>query len=136
MAHTSTTPDSPSTHPVTVAVADDDALARLAIESMIRRAAAVDLVGSATGVNGIVELTNLKHPQVVVLDWMMPGGGGPEAARRILGRCPETRVVALSAPDSPEALMEMMRAGATSFLVKGGSADELAQTIREAAGSR
>ena len=118
--------------PVRVAVADDDPVARLAIEAMIESAGSLELVGAAGGVEEIVNLAAVKHPQVVVLDWMMPGGGGPQAARRILDHRPNTGIVALTSSDSPEASLEMLRAGANCFLVKGSSADELAQTSRQA----
>jgi DNA-binding NarL/FixJ family response regulator len=69
-----------------------------------------------------------------VLDWVMPGGGGPAAAREILAVSPDTKIVALTASDSQEAEMDMLRAGARSFLVKGGSPEELLRTIHAAKG--
>jgi CheY-like chemotaxis protein len=119
---------------VRVAVADDDPLARFAIEAMIEHADGLVLVGGAADVEQIVGLAIDEQPEVVVLDWMMPGGGGPEAARRILGSCPDTRIVSLSASKSRKVLLEMTRAGASGLVVKGGSAAELAQMIHQVVG--
>ena len=133
-------PEPESTHlrlaefepPVRVAIADDDPLARMAVEAIIEPAGSLEFVGAAAGVDQIVELVARKRPQVVLLDWMMPSGGGPEAARRILARNADTRIVGLTSSDSPQAWLEMMRAGARGFLIKGGSRAELARTIHQA----
>ncbi|MEO6859362.1 MAG: response regulator transcription factor [Solirubrobacteraceae bacterium] len=85
-----------------IATADDDPLARRVIAGMIDRADGLELVGTVAGVEEIVELAVTKRPDTVLLDWMMPDGGGPEAARKILERCPDTRVIALTASSSPE----------------------------------
>jgi CheY-like chemotaxis protein len=128
-----TQPHTPTVVPVRVATADDDPVARVAIEAMINRADGLAFVGGAAGVEGIVELAVLKRPDVIVLDWMMPGGGGSEAARRIFKQSPDTRIVGLTSLDSCEASLEMARAGARGFLVKGCSADRLTSTIYRAA---
>jgi DNA-binding NarL/FixJ family response regulator/HPt (histidine-containing phosphotransfer) domain-containing protein len=115
-----------------VALADDDALARIAVGAMLESADWLELVGEADGVEEIVELVAAKRPEVVVLDWLMPDGGGPEAARRILDHRPRTLIVALTSSDSLTALTEMNSAGAACLVTKGGSADQLTQTIGRA----
>jgi CheY-like chemotaxis protein len=117
---------------VRVVLAEDDALARVAIGAMLDSADWLELVGDASGVEDIVELTAAQRPDVVVLDWLMPGGGGAQAARRILDQCPHTLIVGLTSSDSPEALSEMTSAGAACLVAKGGSADQLTQTIGRA----
>jgi CheY-like chemotaxis protein len=116
--------------PIRVAIADDDPFARLAVETMIERADGLAFMGSADGVDGIVDLAVAERPDVVVLDWMMPGGGGPEAARQILRRTPDMTIVALTSSDSHDAYFEMTRAGARGFVRKGAHPDKLVQTIR------
>jgi DNA-binding NarL/FixJ family response regulator len=118
--------------PVRVVIADDDPLARGVIGAMIGADPSVELVGEAEGVNDVVDLVVRERPEVAVLDWMMPGGGGPQAAIQIGLKAPETRIVGLTSSTSPAASMAMMRAGARSFLVKGGSAAQLVRAIHQA----
>jgi CheY-like chemotaxis protein len=117
---------------VRVVIADDDPLARMAIEAMIKRGERLELVGSAADVPQIVELAAATHPDVAVVDFIMPGGGGPEAARQIQERSPGTRIVGLTAADGPDAYLAMLRAGASGLLVKGGSAERLVEMIHRA----
>jgi len=117
---------------VRVALADDDPLARIAISAMLERVGWLELVGNAAGVEEIVELAALTRPDVVVLDWMMPARGGRAAARRILDHNPATVIVALTSSYSLDALTEMTSAGASCLVAKGGSADQLIETIARA----
>jgi CheY-like chemotaxis protein/HPt (histidine-containing phosphotransfer) domain-containing protein len=125
-------PVPPAVEPVRVALCDDDPLAQIAVSAMLRSADWVHLVGIASGTQEIVDLAEREQPDVVVLDWMMPDGGGREAARRILDRRRETVIVALTASDSLDALAEMTSAGATCLVAKGGSAAQLTGTIARA----
>jgi DNA-binding NarL/FixJ family response regulator len=117
---------------IKVLIADDDALARALIEEIIKRDDELELVGSAGDAASAIELAGEHQPDVAVLDWVMPGGGGPQAARQIQIQSPDTKIVALTSSDSPEAEMDMLRAGASSFLVKGCSPEELVRTVRAA----
>ena len=125
-----------TTAPVRVAVADDDPLARLAVAGMIRQADGIELIGETPGVDEIVTLATVKRPDVIVLDWMMPDGGGTAAARRILAGSPDTRILALTASDSRDAQLEMTAAGAFRVLVKGGPGSALIDAIRTARPAR
>jgi CheY-like chemotaxis protein len=116
-----------------VAVADDEAPARLAVEKMIRHGDRLELVGSAADVDEMIELVAAGQIDVAVVDYVMPGGGGPAAARGIRERCPDTRVITLTASDTPGAYLEMLRAGASGLLVKGTSSDRLVQLIHRVA---
>ena len=123
----------PRTDTVRVAIADDDPLARMAIEAMLKRGDRLELVGTATDVPEIVLLVGAERPDVAILDVVMPGGGGAEAARRIRQGSPGTRVIALTAFDSPDAYLEMLSAGAAGLLVKGCTSDRLVQMVHQAA---
>jgi DNA-binding NarL/FixJ family response regulator len=117
---------------VRVVIADDDPLARGVIGAMIDADPSVELVGEAEDVNDVVDLVVRERPDVVVLEWMMPGGGGPQAAIQIGLKAPDTRIVGLTSSTTPAASMAMMRAGARSFLIKGGSGPELVRAIHQA----
>ncbi|MHB1834932.1 MAG: response regulator [Solirubrobacteraceae bacterium] len=127
-------PAAPQAPPATirVAIADDDPLAKLAIETIVERGDRLVLVGSAAGVDEIVALVERERPDVVVVDFMMSGGGGPAAARRIRAISPATRVLALTARDTPDAYLAMLHAGADGLLVKGATGERLVALIHRA----
>jgi NarL family two-component system response regulator LiaR len=66
------------------------------------------------------------------MDLMMPGVDGVEGARLCLAACPSARVIMLTSMPDDERVVEAIRAGATSYLLKDLSAEELAQAIRQA----
>jgi DNA-binding NarL/FixJ family response regulator len=120
--------------PLRLLIADDDALARALIEAIVERDRDVELVGSAEDAERAIELAGEHQPDVAVLDWVMPGGGGEVAAREILARSPGTKIVALTSPDAEDARNATLRAGARTTLVKGCPPEELLRTIRAAGG--
>jgi CheY-like chemotaxis protein/HPt (histidine-containing phosphotransfer) domain-containing protein len=118
--------------PVRVVLAEDDQVARIAVRAMLECADWIQFVGDAAGAEEAVELAAVERPDVVVLDWIMPGGTGRETVRRILRHSPGTLIVVLTSSDSLEALAEMISAGAACLVAKGGSAKQLTQTIGRA----
>ena len=110
-------------------IADDDALARALIEAIVERDRELELVGSAEDAERAIELAWEHQPDVAVLDWVMPGGGGEAAAREILLRSPDTKIVALTTPDTASADVAMAR----GVLAKGSQVYELLRAIRAAA---
>ena len=114
-------------------IADDDALARALIEAIVERDRELELVGSAEDAERAIQLAKEHQPDVAVLDWVMPGGGGEAAAREILQSSPDTKIVALTTPDAGGAGV----AGSTAVvLAKGSPPDELLRAIRAAAPTR
>jgi CheY-like chemotaxis protein len=123
----------PPSGSVRVAIADDDPLARMAIEAMVKRGDRLEFVGAAADVPEMLALVEAQRPDVAIVDIVMPGGGGAEAARRIRTESPDTRVIALTAFDTPGAYLEMLRAGAAGLLVKGCTAERFVQMVHTAA---
>jgi DNA-binding NarL/FixJ family response regulator len=121
---------------LTVMIADDDALARALIEAIVERDDELELVGCAEDAARAIEIADEHQPDVALLDWVMPGGGGAVAAREILLRSPGTKIVALTSPEVQDADTTTLRAGARRFLPKGCPPDELLRTIRAAADVR
>lgn len=115
-----------------VLVADDDDVARTLVTGLVSSDPTLELVAAAAGVEEAVELAAEHQPDIALLDWVMPGGGGSQAAREIKERSPGTRIIGLSSMEGPEASYDMMRAGATGFLPKGTSKEELVRTIHSA----
>lgn len=117
--------------PIRVALADDDPVVRMALSAVVRDEPGLELVGAAEDTDGAVALAEAEDPDVIVVDLQMPGGGGGRATALILERT-SARVVALSAHDDEAARLEMQRAGAVGYLVKGCSRDEIVSALRSA----
>ena len=127
-AHQRSTP-----RPVRVLVADDDRVARLTLRAMIDLDPSLELVALAEDEERAIELAAEHQPDIAVVDVTMPAGGGARATRQIRASSAETRVMALSAHDDRETVVEMLRAGAVGYLVKGTPPSELLATIRRTA---
>jgi DNA-binding NarL/FixJ family response regulator len=119
---------------VTVVVADDHDGYRDAIETVLRASPGVSLIGSARDGAGAVAMVARLHPQVVVIDLVMPGMTGVDATRRILGGSEPPAVVAISA--SRTLMREARAAGAAATLLKDVEPAELLSAIRAAAADR
>ncbi len=113
---------------VRIVIADDEPVVRAALAQLIASEPAFDLVGIAEDTAAAIALAERLRPDVALVDVRMPGGG-PLAARWILAASAETKIVALSAYGDRETVLEMIRSGATGYLVKGASGHELLETI-------
>ena len=111
-------------------IADDEVEIRKALETLIAGEESLELVGLAGDAAEAIELARLHRPDVALIDFKMPAGGGPRAAREIGSCSPQTRVVALSAYEDRGSVFQMLRAGAAGYLVKGAPAEEILEAIR------
>jgi signal transduction histidine kinase len=115
---------------IRVLIAEDEPTVREALGELIDGEVALRLVGAAADAEEAIQLAQEQRPDVALLDVKMPAGGGPRAAREIRATCPDTRVVALSAYEDRATVLEMLRAGASGYLVKGTPAVEVVEAIR------
>jgi len=83
-----------------------------------------------------VEMAERMMPHVVVMDIGMPGLNGIEATRQIVERVPSVRVIALSAYADRRLIAEVLKAGASGYLLKESAFEELAEAIRTAAAKK
>jgi EAL domain-containing protein (putative c-di-GMP-specific phosphodiesterase class I) len=120
----------PSRDTTRILIADDDANIREALRDLLDSEDGLEVVAVAADAPEAVNAATLERPDVAILDVKMPGGGGPAAARGIRAGSPETRIVALSAYGDRASVVEMLRAGAVAYLVKGALADEVTDTIQ------
>jgi EAL domain-containing protein (putative c-di-GMP-specific phosphodiesterase class I)/DNA-binding NarL/FixJ family response regulator len=116
---------------IRVVVADDEPAIRAVLAEMVEAEATLELVGIAENAQEAIEVAVRERPDVALLDVKMPGGGGPRAAREIRTASVQTRVVALSAYDDRASVLEMLRAGAVGYLVKGTRAAEIVKVIHD-----
>ena len=115
--------------PPRVLIADDDPDVRAVLSAQL--AACFEVVGTAGDTDEAVALAARHQPDLAIVDVQMPGGGGVRATEGIRGAAPGTTVVALSADESERIVLEMLRAGAVTYIRKGVSADELTALLQE-----
>lgn len=117
---------------IRVLVAEDDPTVRDALEALLRSERSLELAASVGDAPSAVAAAMRDQPDVALVDVRMPGGGA-SAARGITSCAPGTRVLAFTAHDDRETVLEMLEAGAIGYLLKGDSIDEIAEAIRRAA---
>ncbi|MEU3350398.1 response regulator transcription factor [Streptomyces sp. NPDC037389] len=121
--------------PITVLLADDQALLRSAFRILVDSEPDMRVVGEAADGERAVELARAHTPGVVLMDIRMPGTDGLAATRAICSdpALAAVRVVMLTTFEVDEYVVESLRAGASGFLGKGAEPDELLAAIRIAA---
>jgi EAL domain-containing protein (putative c-di-GMP-specific phosphodiesterase class I)/DNA-binding NarL/FixJ family response regulator len=117
---------------IRVLVAEDDSTVRNALEALIRSERSLELAASVADAPSAVEAAMREQPDVALVDVRMPGGGA-SAARGITSSVPGTRVLAFTAHDDRETVLEMLEAGAIGYLLKGDSIDEIVEAVHRAA---
>jgi DNA-binding response OmpR family regulator len=123
-------------NPFRVLIADDEPEVREILISVVDADPGLELAGVAADAEKAVEVARVTRPDVALLDVSMPGGGGVRAALGIGWRSPQTQMVALSLHEDRATIVEMIRAGATGYLVKGASCEEIIEALRWAAQGR
>ena len=118
--------------PITVLIADDQALIRSGFQMMLNGTADIEVVGQASnGLDAASQAARL-HPDVVLMDVRMPGMDGIEATKRIVSET-RSRVLILTTFDLDEYAFEGLRAGASGFLLKDVLPSALYDAIRAVA---
>ena len=129
----STPPGMPATavqRPIRVVLADDHALVRAGMRSLLNGMAQVQVVGEAASGEEALELAASERPDVVLMDIAMKGITGLEAAARMRERHAEVRVVILSMHAGEEYVLQALRAGAVGYLLKDAATGELELALR------
>ncbi|MDN0198244.1 response regulator transcription factor [Streptomyces sp. S.PNR 29] len=116
--------------PIRVVIADDQQMVRQGFTVLLNTQPDIEVIGQAVdGLDAVAKVAELA-PDVVLMDIRMPELGGIEATRRIIGATPDIRVLVLTTFDLDEYVYEALRAGASGFLLKDASANQLAEAIR------
>lgn len=118
---------------IRVLIADDHTIVRAGIRLLLDMEPNFEVVGEAVNGREAVALAEQHRPDVVLMDIAMPVVDGIEATRQIKGSCPTINVLVLTMHRSDEYLFEMLKAGASGYLIKGAETEELIQAIRTVA---
>lgn len=121
-----------SENPIRIIIADDHAMVRSGLRIFLLAFDDLQMVGEAGSGVETITLCKELHPDIVLMDMIMPGMDGIRATQEISTRFPETKVIGLTSYFEANLIQEMLNAGAMSFLVKNVTAAELATAIRKA----
>ena len=120
----------PSTDDIRVMICDDHALFRRGLIMVLEAEDDIDVVAEAEDGDDAVEQAVEHVPDVVLMDVRMPGTDGIEATRRIAEKVPTAKILMLTVSDEEEDLYEAIKAGATGYLLKEVSIEEVAPAAR------
>lgn len=118
---------------IRVLIADDQSLVRAGFRKLLESEPTLDVVGEAADGTEAIELASRLDPDVILMDIRMPHSDGVEATRRLVGARTETRVIILTTYDLDEYVFDAVRAGASGFLLKDSTPEQLIEGIRVAA---
>jgi len=122
---------------IRVLIVDDHTLVRSGLRLLLEAEDDVVVDDEAADAEQAIRLARLHKPDVILLDVVMPGRSGIEAADEILAAAPKAKILVLSMQDDPSYVRQAFTAGATGYLLKEAADDELVQAVREvAAGGR
>lgn len=122
--------EQPPSQLIRVLVADDDPAIVEFLTVCLRGDA--EIVATAKDAEEAIALAEAHDPDAAIVDVQMPLGGGLRAARGIRERAPRTAIVALSADESPQGVLDMLEAGAMTYMRKGVQNDQIAVKVRQA----
>jgi DNA-binding NarL/FixJ family response regulator len=115
---------------IRVLLAEDHALVRAGIRSLLERMRGIEVVGEAVDGRDAIEMIGRLLPDVVLMDITMPGLNGLHAVVRAKADHPDVRVIMLSMHDNEEYVWQALRAGAAGYLLKDADPGELELAVR------
>lgn len=119
-----------SRRPIRLIIADDHGVVREGLAALLGAEPDIEVVGLAGTGQEAVNLVRTKRPDIALLDITMPDMNGLEATRHITTYYPDVRVLILTIHDEETFFFEALRAGASGYVLKGASSEELFMAIR------
>jgi two-component system, NarL family, response regulator LiaR len=119
--------------PIRVLIADDHSVVRQGLRMFLSSDPDLEIVGEARDGAEAVRLAHQLHPDVVLMDLLMPVMDGIRATAAIRRELPDTEVVALTSVLEDDAVVDAVRAGAIGYLLKDTDSHELRRAIKAAA---
>lgn len=115
---------------IRILLADDHLIIRSILRQILERTDDMEIVAMASNGEDAIAQAVLHSPDVAVMDICMPSMDGIQATEQICASCPQTRVLMLSAYDTPHYIQRSLRAGAFGYVPKGEAVKDLVTAIR------
>ena len=116
--------------PIRILIADDHAVVRRGLRSILQIEKDFQIVGEAANGMEAVEMACHLKPRVVIMDLIMPEKSGSEATAEILAELPETRILILTTFGTADDVAKALKAGAAGALMKTSDESEIIASIR------
>jgi DNA-binding NarL/FixJ family response regulator len=116
-----------------IVLADDHAVVREGLRALVNAQPDMRVVGEAVDGEGAWRAARELSPDVLVMDLSMPVLGGAAATARVRRDCPAVKVLALTVHEEPLYLTQLLRAGASGYVLKRAAAAELVRAVRTVA---
>jgi DNA-binding NarL/FixJ family response regulator len=121
------------THPIRVLVADDQAIVREGLMTLLEATPGIEPVADAADGAEAIRLAARHRPEVILMDLRMPNVDGVQATREIRAAQPETEIVVLTTHADEASILDALRAGARGYLTKDAGIQEIARAVHAAA---
>jgi len=115
---------------IRVILADDHAIVRHGLSKLLQQEDGIEVIAQAQDGHSVVELTRELSPDMVIMDIGMPDLNGIEATRQIVHDSPQVKVIGLSMHSGRKFVVEMLRAGASGYLLKDCALEELTTAVQ------
>ena len=115
---------------IKILIADDHQILRQGLRTLLEKEPDLEVVAEAENGRSTVRLARESHPEVIIMDVAMPDMNGIEATRQIISEMPKVKVIALSMYADRRFVANMLKAGASGYLLKDCASEELVRAIR------
>ena len=112
-----------------ILIADDHAIVRTGLRTLLKAEPTMELVGEATGGYEALEMVEKTRPDILLLDLSMPDLDGISVTRETKRRFPDVRIMILTVHEDQAMLREAIRAGASGYVLKQAAESELISAI-------
>lgn len=119
---------------ITLAIAEDHQMLIDGVKAFFEYDEDINIIGTVNNGQDLVKLVSLKQPKLVITDIRMPIMDGIQATKLIKKQFPHIRVLAMTMFDQPEAIKQMLDAGATGYILKNSGIKMLSKAIVTVAG--
>lgn len=116
---------------ISLLICDDQEVVRKGLNTIFRYAEGIEVVGLAVDGEDAVAQAAAAKPDVILMDLQMPKLNGIHATRRICTALPHTKIIVLTTFDTDEWVFDAVRAGASGYLLKDATGDEIVTAVRE-----